>query len=315
LEIEYALKRGIPIIPVLINNTPMPKSEKLPSDIQGLAFRHALPLDSGLDFRQHAERLITGICDLGEFPEAPMKIVGVPKLSHLPSSDGARARNFLVGAIILLVAVVGGMAWVLTGKPRQQAKEEPTAAYSPPTVNSREQAKKEDMPITQIARPENMAQATPAGSITPIVIDRRPAAEAQPTVETSAVPTSTIAQTNQDRLETTRKSEAPPRRRDTDVFIGTWEGSYYLDVVGQEGQNGPFPIRLVVSAGHSVSKTISIPANTCDNYWSGNGPGVLACFGRDGFESFTVREDGLSATYFAQDLQNQTNINATLRKQ
>lgn len=64
LEIEYALKRGIPVIPVLINNTPMPKAEKLPPDIDALAFRHALPLDSGLDFHQHADRLINGICGL-----------------------------------------------------------------------------------------------------------------------------------------------------------------------------------------------------------------------------------------------------------
>ena len=50
LEIEYALKRGIPIIPVSINNTPMPEAENLPSEIQPLTFRHALPLDGGLDF-------------------------------------------------------------------------------------------------------------------------------------------------------------------------------------------------------------------------------------------------------------------------
>src|SRR5438094_4289860 len=36
LEIAYALKRDIPIIPVLINNTPMPKPEILPPDIQEL---------------------------------------------------------------------------------------------------------------------------------------------------------------------------------------------------------------------------------------------------------------------------------------
>jgi len=34
----------------------MPMAESLPADIQDLAFRHALPLDGGLDFRQHAER-------------------------------------------------------------------------------------------------------------------------------------------------------------------------------------------------------------------------------------------------------------------
>ena len=61
LEIAYALERGIPVIPVLVNNTPMPPPEKLPREIEGLAFRNALMLDTGIDFHHHADRLITGI--------------------------------------------------------------------------------------------------------------------------------------------------------------------------------------------------------------------------------------------------------------
>src|SRR5689334_10699370 len=47
LEIAHALERDIPIIPVLVNNTPLPKAEALPEEIRGLVYRHALPLDSG----------------------------------------------------------------------------------------------------------------------------------------------------------------------------------------------------------------------------------------------------------------------------
>lgn len=61
LEIAYALCRGIPIIPLLVDETPMPKAEKLPPDIEALAFRNALPLDSGIDFHSHTDRLIVGI--------------------------------------------------------------------------------------------------------------------------------------------------------------------------------------------------------------------------------------------------------------
>ncbi len=61
LEIAYALEGGIPVIPLLINTTQIPKPEILPPDIQELAFRHALPLDSGMDFHSHADRLIAGI--------------------------------------------------------------------------------------------------------------------------------------------------------------------------------------------------------------------------------------------------------------
>src|SRR5206468_10855790 len=34
LEIAGALRRGIPVIPILVDNTPMPKANALPSDMQ-----------------------------------------------------------------------------------------------------------------------------------------------------------------------------------------------------------------------------------------------------------------------------------------
>jgi hypothetical protein len=61
LEIAYALQRGVPVIPVLINDTRMPKAKDLPSDIERLAFRNALTLDAGIDFHHHTDRLIAGI--------------------------------------------------------------------------------------------------------------------------------------------------------------------------------------------------------------------------------------------------------------
>ena len=61
LEIAGALQRGIPVIPILVDNTPMPKPDALPAEIQGFAFRNALVLDTGIDFHHHADRLIARI--------------------------------------------------------------------------------------------------------------------------------------------------------------------------------------------------------------------------------------------------------------
>jgi ketosteroid isomerase-like protein len=66
LEIAGALQRGIPVIPILVDNTPMPKSDALPSDMQSFAFRNALILDTGIDFHHHADRLVAGIRQLLE---------------------------------------------------------------------------------------------------------------------------------------------------------------------------------------------------------------------------------------------------------
>ena len=61
LEIGGALRRKIPVIPILVDKTPMPTEDTLPDDLKPLVFRNALMLDSGIDFHHHADRLITGI--------------------------------------------------------------------------------------------------------------------------------------------------------------------------------------------------------------------------------------------------------------
>ncbi len=94
LEIEYALKAGIPVIPLLINTTPMPKPEKLPRDIELLAFRNALPLDSGLDFHQHLDRVIAGA----------RGFIDKGAQAHQRSSRSA-ALSLIVIALLILLAV------------------------------------------------------------------------------------------------------------------------------------------------------------------------------------------------------------------
>ena len=61
LEVGYALELGLPVIPVLINDTLMPSVRDLPGEIEALAFRNALILDAGIDFHHHVDRLISGI--------------------------------------------------------------------------------------------------------------------------------------------------------------------------------------------------------------------------------------------------------------
>ena len=61
LEIEEALEKNIPVIPVLIDGVPMPEVAELPSSMRGLAVRQAVKLDSGLDFNVHIRRLIKAI--------------------------------------------------------------------------------------------------------------------------------------------------------------------------------------------------------------------------------------------------------------
>jgi len=121
LEVACALQREIPVIPVLVNNTPMPNPETLPSDMQALAFRHALPLDSGLDFRQHADRLINGISDTIGLSSGLPGVTGVPK-----------RKSWLVFAAIGLALAIGATVVVSMIWPKNRSlKPELPFANSP----------------------------------------------------------------------------------------------------------------------------------------------------------------------------------------
>jgi hypothetical protein len=65
IEIEAALARSIPVIPVLVGKTPMPREEELPTTLRPLAYRNACNLDSGRDFHANVDRLIRGLQQLG----------------------------------------------------------------------------------------------------------------------------------------------------------------------------------------------------------------------------------------------------------
>src|SRR6266550_171973 len=131
LEIAYALQRGIPVIPVLVNNTPMPPPEKLPQEIEGLAFRNALILDTGIDFHHHADRLITGIGKAMDIAPRSRGLQNVPE----PTASAAHRRPLRKivtwSAAILLVGTLLALAvrYVATHEP-QLMKQVATANES-----------------------------------------------------------------------------------------------------------------------------------------------------------------------------------------
>ncbi|MDJ0706505.1 MAG: TIR domain-containing protein [Leptolyngbyaceae cyanobacterium MO_188.B28] len=58
LEVETALERGIPVIPLLIGGATIPEEKDLPSDLKPLAHRNAALARPDPDFQSDMERLI-----------------------------------------------------------------------------------------------------------------------------------------------------------------------------------------------------------------------------------------------------------------
>lgn len=121
LEVEELLARGIPVVPVLADRTSMPAPALLPESLRSLSFRHAEPLDSGLDFSAHVERLCRKL--LGDVP------VNSPN------------KRWLVPTLISCVAVTAVVvAVVLLNRPRVDPPAGPqvstTGNGSPAVVNT-----------------------------------------------------------------------------------------------------------------------------------------------------------------------------------
>lgn len=111
LEIAHALQRDIPIIPVLVNNSPLPKAESLPEEIRGLVYRHALPLDTGLDFHQHADRVIASVKSLVQQAIEPSPN-DTESTAEPPVSQATSKHQKLLPLIAAsLLVVVGAIIW------------------------------------------------------------------------------------------------------------------------------------------------------------------------------------------------------------
>ena len=122
LEVASALENGIPIIPVLVNNTPMPEAKSLPPELEGLAFRNGLALDTGIDFHHHADRLIAGIHRVIDPPAAPAPPVSTPAQPPLSSPASRPSRKlFPFVATAAVLAAVGAIvaSYFLIRSPQQ----------------------------------------------------------------------------------------------------------------------------------------------------------------------------------------------------
>lgn len=197
IEIAQALLRGIPVIPVLLDNTVMPKVESLPEDIRGLAYRNALMLDTGVDFHHHANRLISGIRKvvvmpsalLPDTPPGPAQDVQLRSLSPPPLAASPKpplsdkTTKMMIGGAIALMAVVTFIAlWSIVSSigraisekrgsdsaNRASASVTPMASNSPSSITTT--FKRETPPpaiIPPAPSPSPTATATATATSTP----------------------------------------------------------------------------------------------------------------------------------------------------
>lgn len=97
VEVETALKRNIPIIPVLVGGMRMPEVGELPASLKDFAYRHAVTVDGGRDFDHHIEGLIRAL----------------DRIVHVPPGGGGEAliqQKARQSSVPSLYWVIGGLA-------------------------------------------------------------------------------------------------------------------------------------------------------------------------------------------------------------
>jgi len=68
VEIEAALRKGVPLIPALVLGASMPATVDLPNSLKDFAYRNAIQIDAGQDFDMHIERLIRAMDGMLHIP-------------------------------------------------------------------------------------------------------------------------------------------------------------------------------------------------------------------------------------------------------
>jgi len=114
IEVETALQKNIPVVPVLVNNATMPRPEDLPESLKDFAFRNAAEVETGRDFHAHMERLIRSlerIVPASHPAIAPAAAASAAAGAKLPHGDRT-ALLVLVSAGLGAVAVAAAL-WFL----------------------------------------------------------------------------------------------------------------------------------------------------------------------------------------------------------
>ena len=159
VEIEAALKQGLTVIPVLVDNATMPGAADLPESIRDFAYINAAPIDVGRDFRAHMERLTRSIDGIVGTDKAAMEVVLARGYPDAPKASSWSARR--MAAVIGSVAVVLGGAIIAINLMSERVGQNAPATGAPQGPRSPEREAAAPPPS---AAPPPVAQPAPAPS-------------------------------------------------------------------------------------------------------------------------------------------------------
>jgi hypothetical protein len=103
VEIETALKRNMPIIPVLVDGAKMPDAGEMPAEFGNFAFLNAADVAAGRDFNAQMERLIAAIDQASAASRGQASGVYQRDKAQARVALGREAAQFILAPLCLLL--------------------------------------------------------------------------------------------------------------------------------------------------------------------------------------------------------------------
>ena len=155
IEIESALRRDIPVIPLLVRGASVPQSNQLPESIADLAFRNAQKIRPDSDFKHDANRLVRNLVKHLE-SDTPEQTKTVPVTSESIDDSLLRVGRWQstkqkwIGVVISISAIVVGLyKFSLEEQIEQQPQQQGTQSS-----DMEEPSPSPAIPVTDFIAPE-----------------------------------------------------------------------------------------------------------------------------------------------------------------
>ena len=130
IEVETALERSIPVVPLLIDGASLPVRDQIPETLWPLLRRNALPVDSGRDFHAQLSRLVRDmrlqLDPAGTGPVAVAANSAAQPVATVQSVNWRAIGRWLL--LLVLIVTIGAIA--ITGA-RQDADDKPDLKQLP----------------------------------------------------------------------------------------------------------------------------------------------------------------------------------------
>ncbi|MCL6699335.1 toll/interleukin-1 receptor domain-containing protein [Sphingomonas sp. NSE70-1] len=136
IEVETALDRGIPVVPLLIDGASLPTRDQLPESLWPLLRRNALPVDSGRDFHAQLTRLVRDLrIHIDPAASNGGDIADHTTLQQMTALPVQSVNWKALGRWILLLALIITLGAIAITGARQNAKfeSEPKDLPEPPS--------------------------------------------------------------------------------------------------------------------------------------------------------------------------------------